>query len=131
MIWSPNVGTTKSVKEHLRNARRHKCQIYSASGCERNWNIFEDIHSKRRNRLEHQKLNDLESPPFLTRKEVEALYNDLVNISIQSTSDYIYKLNQDEYEDDDVPQPPDNTMEDVNPNENNIGEESHSFDEKG
>ena len=43
----------------------------------------------------------------------------------------IDKLNQDEYEDDDVPQPPDNTMEDVNPNENNIGEESHSFDEKG
>ena len=42
-----------------RNARRHKCQIYSASGCERNWNIFEHIHSKRRNRLEHQKLNDL------------------------------------------------------------------------
>ena len=37
----------------------------------------------------------------------------------------------DEYEDDDVSQPPDNTMEDVNPNESNIGEESHSFDEEG
>ena len=30
-----------------------------------------------------------------------------------------------------MPQPPENTMEDVNPNESNIGEESHSFDEEG
>ena len=37
------------------------------------------------------------------------------------------KLNQD----DDVPQPPKNTMENVNPNESNISEESHSFDEEG
>ncbi|KAH1189813.1 hypothetical protein GmHk_20G057514 [Glycine max] len=79
-----------------------------------------------------------ESPPFLTREEVDALRNDLANMSIQSTLDdidmflnNINKLNLDEYEDDDVPQPPDNTMEDVNPNEINIGEESHSFDEEG
>ncbi|XP_010644982.2 uncharacterized protein LOC104877761 [Vitis vinifera] len=31
----------------------------NASGCERNWSIFENIHSKRRNRLDHQRLNDL------------------------------------------------------------------------
>jgi len=37
----------------------------------------------------------------------------------------------DEDEDDDVPQPPSNIMEDVNPNESNIGEESHSFDGEG
>ncbi|RWR88570.1 hypothetical protein CKAN_01759400 [Cinnamomum micranthum f. kanehirae] len=30
-----------------------------ASGCERNWSIFEHIHSPKRNRLEHQRLNDL------------------------------------------------------------------------
>ncbi|RVW15741.1 hypothetical protein CK203_075341 [Vitis vinifera] len=30
-----------------------------APGCERNWSIFENIHSKRRNRLDHQRLNDL------------------------------------------------------------------------
>jgi len=40
----------------------------------------------------------------------------------------IDKLNLDEDEDDDVSQPPNNTMKDVNPNESNIGEESHSFD---
>ncbi|WJX29351.1 hypothetical protein P8452_18003 [Trifolium repens] len=31
----------------------------SPSGCERNWSAFEHIHSKKRNRLEHQKLQDL------------------------------------------------------------------------
>nr|KYP59271.1 hypothetical protein KK1_014703 [Cajanus cajan] len=34
-------------------------QTCSALGCEHNWSVFEHIHSKRRNRLEHQKLNDL------------------------------------------------------------------------
>ncbi|KAJ9557009.1 hypothetical protein OSB04_011623 [Centaurea solstitialis] len=31
----------------------------SSSGCERNWSVFEHFHSKKRNRLEQQKLNDL------------------------------------------------------------------------
>ncbi|XP_058102261.1 uncharacterized protein LOC131246307 [Magnolia sinica] len=31
----------------------------SASGCERNWSTFEAIHTKKRNRLEPKKLNDL------------------------------------------------------------------------
>ncbi|KAI3447008.1 hypothetical protein Pfo_003673 [Paulownia fortunei] len=31
----------------------------SSSGCERNWSMFERIHAKKRNRLEHQRLNDL------------------------------------------------------------------------
>ncbi|XP_058755022.1 uncharacterized protein LOC131628172 [Vicia villosa] len=31
----------------------------SSSGCERNWSAFEHIHSKKRNRLEHQMLQDL------------------------------------------------------------------------
>ncbi|XP_072054247.1 uncharacterized protein [Arachis hypogaea] len=34
-------------------------QTSSSSGCERNWSIFEQIHSKRRNRLEHQRLSDI------------------------------------------------------------------------
>nr|XP_043613722.1 uncharacterized protein LOC122585659 [Erigeron canadensis] len=34
-------------------------QTVSSSGCERNWSVFERIHTKRRNRLEHQRLNDL------------------------------------------------------------------------
>ncbi|KAK4253832.1 hypothetical protein QN277_010456 [Acacia crassicarpa] len=31
----------------------------SSSGCERNWSTFEHIHSKKRSRLEHQRLQDL------------------------------------------------------------------------
>ncbi|GAV56791.1 LOW QUALITY PROTEIN: DUF659 domain-containing protein/Dimer_Tnp_hAT domain-containing protein, partial [Cephalotus follicularis] len=34
-------------------------QTSSSSGCERNWSVFERIHTKKRNRLEHQRLNDL------------------------------------------------------------------------
>ncbi|KAK2970929.1 hypothetical protein RJ640_026581, partial [Escallonia rubra] len=34
-------------------------QCTSATGCERNWSAFEFIHSKKRNRLEHKRLNDL------------------------------------------------------------------------
>ncbi|XP_009791803.2 uncharacterized protein [Nicotiana sylvestris] len=31
----------------------------SSSGCERNWSVYEHIHTKKRNRLELKKLNDL------------------------------------------------------------------------
>ncbi|XP_039133224.1 uncharacterized protein LOC120270272 [Dioscorea cayenensis subsp. rotundata] len=34
-------------------------QTASSSGCERNWSVFERIHTKKRNRLEHQRLSDL------------------------------------------------------------------------
>ncbi|XP_057814831.2 uncharacterized protein LOC131028553 [Cryptomeria japonica] len=34
-------------------------QPCSASGCECNWSMFEHIHSKRRNRLSVEKMNDL------------------------------------------------------------------------
>ncbi|KAL0404286.1 UNVERIFIED_CONTAM: hypothetical protein Sradi_2069400 [Sesamum radiatum] len=34
-------------------------QTTSSSGCEWNWSVFERIHTKKRNRLEHQRLNDL------------------------------------------------------------------------
>ena len=45
---------------HLQKlAIRILSQTASSSGCERNWSVFERIHTKRRNRLEHQRLNDL------------------------------------------------------------------------
>ncbi|CAL5371681.1 unnamed protein product [Camellia sinensis] len=31
----------------------------SSSGCERNWSVFEHLHSKKRNRLAQKRLNDL------------------------------------------------------------------------
>ena len=49
-----------SSAPHLQKlAVRILSQTCSASGFERNWSIFEHIHSKKRNRLEHQRLNDL------------------------------------------------------------------------
>ncbi|XP_023739449.3 uncharacterized protein LOC111887513 [Lactuca sativa] len=44
----------------LRNfAMRILSLTCSSSGCERNWSAFEMVHSKRRNRLHQQKMNDL------------------------------------------------------------------------
>ncbi|XP_019418493.1 PREDICTED: uncharacterized protein LOC109329267 [Lupinus angustifolius] len=137
-------------------------QTCSASGCERNWSVFEHIHSNKRNRLEHQKLNDLvfvrynlrlqqrshlrhqnydpinletfedhshfileESPPFLTVEEIEALRNDLANISIQPSFDESDQLN---LEDDDDAQL--NPMENVNLYEDNVGQASGTNDEE-
>ncbi|XP_054782640.1 uncharacterized protein LOC129289919 [Prosopis cineraria] len=48
-----------SVPELQNLAMRILSQTSSSSGCERNWSLFERIHTKRRNRLEHQRLNDL------------------------------------------------------------------------
>ncbi|XP_015584619.1 uncharacterized protein LOC8289331 isoform X2 [Ricinus communis] len=42
-----------------RLAIRILSQTCSLTRCERNWSMFERTHSKKRNRLEHQRLNDL------------------------------------------------------------------------
>eukprot|EP00253_Pinus_taeda_P004350 PITA_04350 len=42
-----------------RFAIRVLSQTCSASGCKRNWYVFECIHTKKRNRLEQKRLNDL------------------------------------------------------------------------
>ncbi|CAL0308058.1 unnamed protein product [Lupinus luteus] len=34
-------------------------QTTSSSGCERNWSVFERIHTRKRNKLEHKRLNYL------------------------------------------------------------------------
>ncbi|XP_025665166.1 uncharacterized protein [Arachis hypogaea] len=112
-------------------------QTCSTSGCERNWSIFEHIHSKKRNWLEHQKFNDLvyvhynlrlqqrnrmrkqsydpicldtfedhsewimkDSPSFLTPEKVDALRNDLANMSLQSALDDLDELNLEDDRDD-------------------------------
>ncbi|RVW73543.1 hypothetical protein CK203_062078 [Vitis vinifera] len=49
-------GRTPNLQKFAMKVLNLTC---SASGCDRNWSIFENIHSKRRNRLDHQRLNDL------------------------------------------------------------------------
>ncbi|KAL4374132.1 hypothetical protein AHAS_Ahas05G0151200 [Arachis hypogaea] len=139
-------------------------QTCSSSGCERNWSIFEHIHSKKRNRLEHQKLNDLvyvhynlrlqqrnqmrnqvydpicldafedhsewileDSPPFLTPEEIDALRNDLANMSLQSPLDDLDQLDlEDDREDDGA----NNSVENANQNETNQDVAPHLSDEE-
>nr|DAD45974.1 TPA_asm: hypothetical protein HUJ06_004204 [Nelumbo nucifera] len=54
--WSRFGCDTQNLK---RIVVRIFSQMCNSSGCERNWSVFEHIHTKRRNMLEHQRLNDL------------------------------------------------------------------------
>ncbi|CAL8141096.1 unnamed protein product [Prunus armeniaca] len=53
--WWKHFG--KDTPELTKFAIRVLSLTCSASGCERNWSTFKQIHTKKRNRLEHQKLN--------------------------------------------------------------------------
>ncbi|KAI0498297.1 hypothetical protein KFK09_021538 [Dendrobium nobile] len=55
--WWKMFGSSAPNLQKL--AVRILSQTSSSSGCERNWSVFEQIHTKRRNHLEHQRLNDL------------------------------------------------------------------------
>nr|KAJ0219174.1 hypothetical protein LSAT_V11C300105720 [Lactuca sativa] len=54
--WKLHGGDAPELQKF---AIRILSQTASSSGCERNWSVSERIHTKRRNRLEHQRLNDL------------------------------------------------------------------------
>ncbi|XP_027182067.1 uncharacterized protein LOC113780467 [Coffea eugenioides] len=54
--WTCYGSTTPNLQKLAIHVLSQTC---SAFGSERNWSLFEHIHSKKRNRLEHQKLNDL------------------------------------------------------------------------
>ncbi|XP_042963296.1 uncharacterized protein LOC122297331 [Carya illinoinensis] len=55
--WWENFGNEAPTLQKF--AIRILSQCCSATNRERNWNTFEFIHSKKRNRLEHKRLNDL------------------------------------------------------------------------
>uniref|UniRef100_A0A6N2LXX5 BED-type domain-containing protein n=1 Tax=Salix viminalis TaxID=40686 RepID=A0A6N2LXX5_SALVM len=57
VAWWEQFGN--DTEELQKFAIRVLSQCCSATGCERNWSVFEYIHSKKRNRLEHKRLNDL------------------------------------------------------------------------
>ncbi|XP_049936976.1 uncharacterized protein LOC126410646 [Nymphaea colorata] len=56
-LWWERFGP--DCPELRKLAIRILSQTCSATGCERNWSVFQHIHSKKRNRLEHKRLNDL------------------------------------------------------------------------
>ncbi|CAI8586277.1 unnamed protein product [Vicia faba] len=155
--WWKTYGTCTPTLQRL--GIRILSQTCSASGCERNWSIFEHIHSKKRNRLEHQKLNDLvfvrynlrlqnrkirngsydpinieiiadhsswvleDSPPLLTNEELEALRNDLANMTIQPVSSDIDQIDLDGDEDGDMGNAQDTIVDTVNQEKSNTRED--------
>ncbi|XP_049931771.1 uncharacterized protein LOC126409746 [Nymphaea colorata] len=56
-LWWERFGP--DCPELRKLAIRILSQTCSATRCERNWSVFQHIHSKKRNRLEHKRLNDL------------------------------------------------------------------------
>ncbi|XP_058208236.1 uncharacterized protein LOC131321250 [Rhododendron vialii] len=54
--WESYGGCCKELQELATRVLSLTC---SATGCERNWSTFQHIHSKKRNRLEAQRLNAL------------------------------------------------------------------------
>ncbi|XP_062018119.1 uncharacterized protein LOC133734505 [Rosa rugosa] len=55
--WWSNYGNGTPKLQKM--ARRILSLTTSSSGCERNWSTFEGIHTKKRNRLEASRLNNL------------------------------------------------------------------------
>ena len=70
-------------------------QTCSATGCERNWSVFERIHTKKRNRLDQKRLNDLVYVQYNLRLRRNHLLNKrpdsdpIVLEDIDPTSDWV------------------------------------------
>ncbi|KAK8916557.1 hypothetical protein KSP39_PZI022500 [Platanthera zijinensis] len=94
----PNVDLTKV-------ALRILGLCCSSSSCERNWSTFEFIHTKKRNRLEHQRLSDLVyiqynrrlQARFQERREKGRNYNPLVLDELDWSNEWM--VNKPEAED--------------------------------
>ncbi|XP_030955048.1 uncharacterized protein LOC115977364 [Quercus lobata] len=54
--WSAYGASTPSLQQFAVKVLILTC---SSSGCERNWSMFEHVHSKKRNRLAQSRMNDL------------------------------------------------------------------------
>eukprot|EP00253_Pinus_taeda_P026933 PITA_26933 len=81
-------------------------QTCSAIGCERNWSVFERIHTKRRNHLDQKRLNDL----FYVQYNLRLKRNQLLNKrpdsdpilleDIDPTSDWVVESRPAEFDPD-------------------------------
>ena len=77
-------------------------QPCSASGCERNWFVFERIHTKKRNRLEQKRLNDLVFVQYNLRLRPNQLLNKrpdtdpIVLDDVDPTSDWVVETEETE-----------------------------------
>ncbi|XP_049405367.1 uncharacterized protein LOC125868834 [Solanum stenotomum] len=83
----------------------------SSSGCERNWSVFEHIHSKKRNRLALSRLNDLVyikyNRTFKRRYDARDLIDPIRLDNIDDSNEWLVGCPEDQedelvYEDDDL-----------------------------
>eukprot|EP00253_Pinus_taeda_P017017 PITA_17017 len=78
-------------------------QTCSATGCERNWSVFERIHTKKRNRLDQKRLNDLVYVQYNLRLKRNQLLNKRPNSDpimledIDPTSDWVVESHPTEF----------------------------------
>jgi len=92
--------------ELQRFAIRILSQTCSASGCERNWSVFERIHTKKRNRLDQKRLNDLVYVQYNLRLRRNQLMNKrpdsdpIVLEDIDPTSDWVVESCPPEFDPD-------------------------------
>eukprot|EP00253_Pinus_taeda_P013635 PITA_13635 len=76
-------------------------QTCNATRCERNWSVFERIHTKKRNRLDKKRLNDLDYVQYNLRRRRNQLMNKspdsdpIVLEDIDPTSNWDVQLNAD------------------------------------
>ena len=95
-----------STKNLQQIAIRILSQPSSASGCERNWSMFEHIHSKRRNRLSVQKMNKLVFVHYNLRIRIrEILDSDAAPITLEEVdpeSEWITEATDPVFDDEDL-----------------------------
>jgi hypothetical protein len=79
-------------------------QTCNAFGCERNWFVFERIHTKKRNRLEQKRLNDLVFVQYNLRLRCNQLLNKrldsdpIVLDDVDPTSDWVVETHPPEFD---------------------------------
>jgi hypothetical protein len=79
-------------------------QTCSASRCERNWSIFERIHTKKRNHLEQKRLNDLVFVQYNLRLRPNQLLNkgpdsnSIVLDDVDPISDWVAETHPPEFD---------------------------------
>eukprot|EP00253_Pinus_taeda_P016915 PITA_16915 len=94
------------VPELQRFAIRILSQTCNATGCERNWSVFERIHTKKRNRLDQKWLNDLVYVQYNLRLRRNHLLNKrpdsdpIVLEDIDPTSDWVVESRPTEFDPD-------------------------------
>eukprot|EP00253_Pinus_taeda_P025432 PITA_25432 len=101
--WEAFGGHCPKLQKFAIRILRQTC---SATGCERNWSVSERIHTKKRNRLDQKRLNDLVYVQYNLRLRRNQLLNKrpdsdpIVLEDIDPTSDWVVESHPAEFDPD-------------------------------